>query len=264
VAMANWQRPWVPPFAAELDPDIVQLHAGEYRNPSQLRDGAVLIVGAGNSGAEIAREAAHSHHTWISGRDNGQLPFDIDGAAARFVLLPLVLRFLFHHALTVNTPMGRKVRSKVLSHGMPRLRIRQQDLIAAGIERVGRTVGVRDGQPLLADGRVLDVANVVWCTGFQPDFSWIDLPVFGNAGEPIHERGVVAGQPGLYFVGLLFLYAPSSAMVHGVGRDAANIVDAIASGARAARSAAARRPMLPPAHCEASHVMAGTERSTAD
>jgi putative flavoprotein involved in K+ transport len=250
VAMASWQRPWVPPFAHELNPDIVQLHAGAYRNPSQLRDGSVLVVGTGNSGAEIASEAACDHPIWLSGRDNGQLPFDIDGTAARFVLLPLVLRVLFHRALTLNTPLGRKMRSKVLSHGMPRLRIKQQDLIAAGIERVGRTVGVRDGLPLLEDGRVLDVANAIWCTGFRPDFSWIDLPDITNAAEPVHERGVVAGQPGLYFVGLLFLYAPSSAMVHGVGRDAAYIVDAIASRVRSADSAGARRLTVPPAHRE--------------
>ncbi|HEY7031995.1 MAG TPA: NAD(P)-binding domain-containing protein [Thermomicrobiales bacterium] len=242
VAMANWQRPWRPPFAHALDPDIVQLHAGDYRNPSQLRDGGVLVVGAGNSGAEIAREAAQDHPTWLSGRDNGQLPFDIDGAAARLLLLPLVLRLLFHHVLIVDAPWGRKVRAKVLSHGMPRLRIKHGELIAAGIERVGKTIGVRDGRPLLEDGRVLDVANVVWCTGFRPDFSWIGLPVIGQDGGPIHERGVVAGQPGLYFVGLLFLYAPSSAMLHGVGRDAAYVVDAIASRVRAARSAVAGHP----------------------
>jgi putative flavoprotein involved in K+ transport len=89
-------------------------------------------------------------------------------------------------------------------------------------------IGVRDGRPLLEDGRTIDAANVVWCTGFHPGFSWIDLPVFGNEG-PIHERGVVESEPGLYFVGLEFLYAMSSVMVHGVGRDAEYVADHIAS-----------------------------------
>ena len=86
---------------------------------------------------------------------------------------------------------------------------------------------------MLEDGRVLDVANVVWCTGFYPGFSWIDLPVFEKDGEPIHRRGVVTGETGLYFVGLHFLYAMSSTMIHGVGRDAEYIADTIAARTRA-------------------------------
>ena len=95
-----------------------------------------------------------------------------------------------------------------------------------------RVVGVRDGQPLLADQRVLEVANVIWCTGFSPDFSWIDLPVCGEHSEPMHHRGIVASQPGLYFVGLFFLYAMSSGFLPGVDRDAEHIVQAIVAGAR--------------------------------
>lgn len=226
VAMSNWQSPRVPPFAPQLDPGIVQLHSSEYRSPSQLRDGGVLIVGAGNSGAEIALEVARSHPTWLSGNDTGHVPFRIDGLAARLLLIRLVLRFFFHRVLTVNTPIGRKMRPKLLSHGMPLVRVKPKDIAAAGIERIPRTVGVQDGLPLLEDGRVLDVANVVWCTGFHPGFSWIDLPVFGEE-EPMHERGVVPTEPGLYFVGLHFLYAVSSGQIQGVGRDANHIVQAI-------------------------------------
>ena len=81
--------------------------------------------------------------------------------------------------------------------------------------------------PLLDDGRTLNVSNVIWCTGFHGGFSWIDLPIFGEHG-PLHERGVVTSQPGLFFVGLHFLYAISSSMVQGVSRDAERIVGAIA------------------------------------
>lgn len=228
VAMSNYQEPRVPPFAKELNPIIVQLHSSEYRNSSQLQDGGVLIVGAGNSGAEIALEAVRSHPTWMSGRDTGHVPFHIEGSAARVLVLGLVLRFIFHRVLTVRTPIGRKIRPKLLSHGMPLVRVKPKDLTAAGIERVGRAVGVQERLPLLEDGRVLDVANVIWCTGFQPDFSWIDLPVLGEDG-PIHERGVVTKEPGLYFVGLPFLYAASSAQIHGVARDAERIAKEIAS-----------------------------------
>jgi putative flavoprotein involved in K+ transport len=76
----------------------------------------------------------------------------------------------------------------------------------------------------------MDVANVIWCTGFQPGFSWIDLPGCGP-GEPAHQRGLMAAYPGLYFVGLHFLYAMSSVMIHGVGRDARRIARHIARSA---------------------------------
>jgi putative flavoprotein involved in K+ transport len=229
VAMANYQSSRVPPFAGELDPRIVQLHSIDYRNPSQLRPGGVLIVGAGNSGAEIATELARAHQVWMSGRDTGHVPFRVDGVAGRLLLVRLVLRLLFHRVITMSTPIGRKVRPKVLHHGGPLIRVKPADLAAAGVERVPRVIGVRSGQPLLEDDRVLDVANVVWCTGFHPGFSWIDLPAFGPDAQPIHDRGVVTGEPGLYFVGLHFLYAMSSTMIHGVGRDAKYIADMIAT-----------------------------------
>jgi len=240
VAMANYQRPRVPAFANELDPRIVQLHSFEYRNPAQFQQGAVLVVGAGNSGAEIALDAARAHDTWVAGRDTGHVPFRIDGLAARLLLVRLVLRVVFHRILTVATPMGRKVRAKVLHEGGVLVRTKPRDLTAAGITRVPRVAGVRNGLPLLEDGRVLDVANVVWCTGFHPGFSWIDLPVFGPDGEPQHDRGVVSSEPGLYFVGLHFLFAMSSVMIHGVGRDAERIADRIGATRREADHA--RRP----------------------
>ncbi|MGH2535776.1 MAG: flavin-containing monooxygenase [Candidatus Promineifilaceae bacterium] len=227
VAMGTWQRPKIPPFAAELSPAIVQLHSSQYRNPSQLRDGRVLVVGAANSGAEIALEVARSQPTWLAGREPGQIPFRIDSAVGRHILVPLVIGILFHHVLTVRTPMGRKMRQNVLAgHGPGRVRVKSADLAAAGIERLPRVAGARDGMPMLADKRRLDVANVIWCTGFDPAFTWIDLPVFGENG-PLHRRGVVSNQQGLYFVGLPFTYAASSMIIRGVGRDAAFVADQI-------------------------------------
>jgi putative flavoprotein involved in K+ transport len=223
VAMASYQRPRVPEFASQLDPAIVQLHSSEYLRPSQLKPGGVLLVGAGNSGAEIALEVARNGHpTWISGRDVGHVPFRVDGLAAHLLLSRLVLRGFFHRVLTVDTPIGRKVRPKILSIGGPLIRTKPKDLINAGISRVPRTVGVEQGRPLLEGGRVLEVSNVIWCTGFHPGFSWIKLPVHGET-EPRHHRGIVASEPGLYFVGLHFLYSLSSTMIHGVARDAERI-----------------------------------------
>lgn len=228
VAMSNYQRPHVPAFAGDLRADIVQLHAHRYRNPSQLRPGPVLIVGAGNSGADIGLEVVKTHRTWLAGRDTGQIPFRIEGTLARLFAVRFVIRFLFHRLLTVDTPLGRKARPRVVGKGGPRIRVKAADLTAAGVERVPRLAGVTDGKPRLEDGRVLDVANVIWCTGFDPGFDWIDLPIVGDH-EPMHRRGIVESHPGLYFVGLHFLYSLSSAMIHGVGRDAARIVDHLAA-----------------------------------
>lgn len=219
--------PSIPAFAGELDPGIVQMHSSDYRNPSQLRPGGVLLVGAGNSGADIAMDVSRTHRTWLSGPDKGQIPFPIEHPLRR-VVLPM-LWFLAGHVLTVRTPLGRKARPHVLESGAPRIRVKTADLDAAGVEQVPRTVGVEDGRPLLEDGRVLDAANVIWCTGFRQDYSWIDVPVFDGDGAPVHERGVAA-EPGLYFLGLDFLYSFASENVGGVRRDAKHIAKHIASG----------------------------------
>ena len=229
VATGARQRPWVPPFASGLDPDIVQMHSSAYRNPRQLRQGSVLVVGAGNSGSEIARElASHGHSVVLSGRNTGHAPFSIDGFLGRHLLCPLV-EFVFYRVLTTDTKIGRRVRPFVISRGRPAIRVKLKDLAAAGVARVPRTAKISNGLPVLEDGRVLNPANVIWCTGFRPNLAWIDLPIIANEFEPIHERGLVKGSPGLYFVGLEFLYSVASGTVPGVSRDARYIADKIAA-----------------------------------
>jgi putative flavoprotein involved in K+ transport len=227
----------VPGFALDLDPRIVQLHSSDYRSPSQLRNGGTLVVGAGNSGAEIAKELVATQATWLSGGNVGEIPVPHGGMRARIVLP--IIRFLGHHVLTVRTPIGRKVGPTVASGATPLIRTKSADLEAAGVERLPRVTGVREGLPELEDGRVLDVANVVWCTGFHDDYSWLELPAFGDDGRPAHDRGVVASQPGLYFVGLVFQYSATSDVLPGVGRDAKRIAGQIARRSLAPRRAAA-------------------------
>ena len=225
--MSSYQARRVPAFAEALDPAIRQMHSIDYRDPAQLKPGGVLLVGAGNSGAEIAMELARERPTWLSGRDTGHVPFRIDGAAARLFLLRFLFRFVFHRVLTVRTPMGRSLRRKMFTQGAPLIRVKPKDLAAAGVQHLGRIAGVIDGRPALEDGRPLDIANVIWCTGFGNGLSWIDLPIFEPGGEPRHESGIVAGEPGLYFVGLHFLHSFSSTMIHGIARDAERIAGEI-------------------------------------
>jgi putative flavoprotein involved in K+ transport len=237
VAMANYQSPRVPELSAGLDPELVQLHSSQYRSAAQLKPGPVLVVGAGNSGAEISVElAAQGRQVFLAGRDTGEAPFKTDSFWARIILLRLLFRVLFHRILTIRTPMGRKARPKILSRGTPLIRTRNADVVAAGVRRVGRVERTQAGLPQLEDGSVIAVRNVIWATGFHPGFSWIDLPVLDERGAPRHEGGIVASQPGLYFVGLNFLYSMSSSMIHGVGRDAARIT------AHLARRVTSRRP----------------------
>jgi len=211
VASGAYHHPRIPGFAPELDPGILQLHSTGYRRPSQLRDGGVLVVGAANSGAEIALELSAGHPTWLSGPHPGNEPARAGGRVDR-----------------LTTPARAAA---------PLARVRRKDLAAAGVELVPRTAGARDGLPLLEDGRALEVANVVWCTGFRHDFAWIDLPVFDAGDEPRQHRGVVASQPGLYFVGLHFLTSIVSPLVGGVGHDAEHVVSEIA-GRKPAKVAA--------------------------
>ncbi|GHF08372.1 oxidoreductase [Amycolatopsis deserti] len=222
VASGVWGAPSIPAFAGELSPRIRQMHSSEYRNPAQLRPGPVLVVGASHSGADIAYEVAREHPTILSGTDTGEIPFHFESRVASVALR--VLWFAATRILTVDRPVGRKLREEVRGHGGPLIRVKKEDLREAGVERVvDKTTGVRDGMPVLAGGRVLDVANVVWCTGFRPDYGWIDLPVTGPDGYPEQERGVTS-VPGLYFVGLPFLHSFSSMLVGGAGRDAEYVV----------------------------------------
>ncbi|HEX7125345.1 MAG TPA: NAD(P)-binding domain-containing protein [Thermodesulfobacteriota bacterium] len=223
LATGAFRAPRVPAFSSDLDPCIVQVHSSRYRNLGQLRDGPVLVVGAGNSGAEIALEAAPRHPTWLSGRDTGRLP----GLTGR-ITGPL-LWWAASRVLTVDRALGRWARRRAVGHGGPLVGIGPRALQAAGVRRVGRTVGSRGGRPVLEDGQVLDVANVVWCTGFGPDFGFVRLPVLGPDGYPVHDRGVVAGARGLYVLGLPFQRSLASHSIGGVGADAAYIAEAIAA-----------------------------------
>jgi putative flavoprotein involved in K+ transport len=227
IATGPFQAPRVPAFADELDPRIMHVHSSAYRNPSQLADGDVLVVGAGNSGADIALELAAERRVWLSGELAHPIPINIEGLSGRLVFP--VLWQVWSHVLNYRSPVGRKALPKIRAGGEPLIRVKPKQLIAAGIEFVPRTIGVRDGLPALEDGRVIDTPNVVWCTGYRSALEWIDLPVLGEDGDvETDHHGVVAAEPGLYRVGREFLYAFNSHTVGGVGRDAARIAARIA------------------------------------
>jgi putative flavoprotein involved in K+ transport len=239
VATGTFGRtPYLPDCAVDLDPSIRQLHSSEYRRPEQLKEGPVLVVGGSHSGTDIAYEVAQTHPTVLAGRDPGQMPFK-PGRPGQKLFWPVFL-FVGRHVITRRSPVGKAAMEDLRHHGGPMIRVKRADLLARGVERVpDRVVGAQDGRPLLADGRVLEVANVVWATGFQQVFDWIKLPVAGPDGWPREYRGVATDAPGLFFCGLCFQYSFSSMVLPGVGRDAAYIARRIAARAGADRSLAA-------------------------
>jgi putative flavoprotein involved in K+ transport len=227
VTTGSYPIPRKPSFAGELDPGISQFHSSEYRMPSQFGKGDVLVVGAGNSGAEIALDAAADHRTWLSGRVTGQVP--------QPVMFSRPMWWIGSRVLTKDTPIGRRMAGLVASgRGQPLVRVRPKHLAAAGVERVPKVADVQNGKPRLEDGRLMDVGTVVWCTGFDHSYPWIKLPITNEAGYVQHTRGVVESQRGLYFVGLPFQYRLSSSLIAGVGDDAKYVVEKI--GARSGKA----------------------------
>jgi putative flavoprotein involved in K+ transport len=226
LATGAYQAAYVPDFANQLDASILQLHSSHYRSPSQLRNGDVLVVGAANSGAEIALEVAETHRTWLSGRHPGNEPARPGSRFDRVLTPPFW--FFISRVASVTNPIGRRIRPRLLTTTLPLGRVRPKDLDAAGVVRLRRTVAVQDGRPVMDDGQIVDVANIVWATGYRPAFDWVHLDVFDQDGQPAHSRGITA-EPGVYFIGLFFLSSAASSLVGGVGRDASYIAQHIAA-----------------------------------
>lgn len=219
VAAGAHRRPLRPALASQLAPAIRQLHSLEYRDPGQLAPGGVLVVGAANSGTDLALEAAAAgHETWIAGRHPGQVPIDIDDPkAARTV--PIVM-FVLRRVLTRDTPWGRRAHAKLDGHGVNLVRNKLEDLEEAGVTRIGRITQVVDGRPGTADGVFPNVRSVLWCTGSAPDFGFLDVPAtLDPHGQAVHRRGL-SPVDGLGFLGLDFQYSAASSTIQGLGQDA--------------------------------------------
>ncbi|HEX4811410.1 MAG TPA: NAD(P)/FAD-dependent oxidoreductase [Nonomuraea sp.] len=217
VATGLTQRP--PPFAHRLHPSVQQFQAldgtNRYRNPRQLPDGPALVVGAGNSGAEIAMDLAPGRRVWLSGRDTGRIPL-------RALRLPPFWWAV--QALNADNRLGRKlVRGP--QRGTPLVRVRSQDLANAGVERIPRSVDAHDRSVILADGRRVQPAAVIWCNGPAYRTDWINLPILDESGRLRHRRGLSDDVPGLGFVGLPFQHSLGSGLIKGMIRDAAHVAE---------------------------------------
>lgn len=220
VATGAYQRPRIPAAAKALSPTILQIHSSGYRNPFSLPDGPTLVVGAGNSGAQIAIELARFRKVWLAGRDTGHLPRRFLGRDLFDWIWPILTR------ITADSRLGRRIQSKP-RQGDALIGIPERQLRDAGVERVGRIESTRDGSPVCGD-RTLEPRVIVWCTGYAPDYSWIEFPVADERGSLRHYRGAVTDRPGLFFMGQPFQYRKTSSLIGGVGADATFVASEIA------------------------------------
>jgi putative flavoprotein involved in K+ transport len=245
VAAGAHRRPVRPSFATRIDPSIRQLHSLDYRRPADLAPGPVLVVGAGNSGTDIALDAAAAGHpTVLAGRHPGQTPVPID--SVRGFLVGAVILFLLRH-LTVRTPIGRAAERRQRGHGLQLIRNKVADLDRAGVERVGRIESVRDGVPVTAEGGIPTPGTIVWCTGSRPDLSWIDLDgALDEEAEPRQTQGIADAVPGLGFVGLDFQYSAASSTIQGMDRDVRAVLRRLLRDRRAVATAGSRVAVVSP------------------
>jgi putative flavoprotein involved in K+ transport len=224
VATGAFHIPHVPSLAGELMPGVFQMHSSDYRNPNNIPVQNVVVVGAGNSGAEIALELAKAgKKVWLAGRDVGRIPADKLGKL--FGGRPYW--WFLRRVMTIQTPLGRRMKATVLTHGNPLIRTRREEVAGAGVEFTPRLVGVSEGKLVTEDHRTLAAEGVIWASGFRPDYSWIKLPIFDESGRPQHESGVINKAPGIFFLGLHFQTGLTSSLLGGVGADAQYIVKQI-------------------------------------
>jgi putative flavoprotein involved in K+ transport len=195
----------------------------------------VLVVGGGNTGYQIAEElsATHEVHLSIGSR---QMPLPQSALGRELFRM---LDAIGAMRTSVDSPIGRRMKDRdTLIGSSPRTARRR------GIQLRGRTSGATGSAVAFADGSRLNVGAVIWATGFGVDHTWIDAPIFDDAGRLIHQRGITAS-PGLYFIGLPWQYTRGSALLGWVKHDAAYIAQAVE--ARESTAAAAANSVKTPA-----------------
>ena len=218
IATGPFQTPVVPPIARHLAADVVQLHSADYRNPDQLPDGPVLVVGAGNSGLQIAAELAATRPVTVAvGTRPPMLPQRLLGRDLFWWLARLG-----HITKTADSRLARRLQK----NGDLVIGTRWRDLARLGIHVRPRLDDVDLTTAMFADGSITQVAAVVWATGFRPDHSWLAIPGAVMDDAVLHERGITA-VPGLSIVGLPWLHTRGSALLGYVKDDAAWLADHI-------------------------------------
>lgn len=219
VTTGPFQTPFVPDQSAGADPAIAQLHSSTYQRPGDLPSGDVLVVGGGNSGCQIARELATSHHVELAiGKRSPVIPQRLLGRDIWWWGSKLGVS-----KVTIDSKLGRRLstRDPIIGQG-PRSLARTGVTLRKAVRSIaGRTV-------TFEDGTTSEAATILWATGFHGSFGWIDVPgVLDERGRPRQRRGVTSA-PGFFFLGLSWQWTRGSALLGWVGDDAAYVAERIA------------------------------------
>ena len=221
LATGPFSRPHVPALAQDLSADVVQLHSQDYRSPADVPAGDVLVVGGGNSAAQLAVELARTHRVTVAApRPPWYLPVR---------LLGVDLYWWTWLTGVLDSPSGSRTSRYVRQRGDAIVGTQLRDLERTGAVRVvpHRVVAARGREVQLADGTGLPVSTVLWCTGYRPDTAWVDVPgATGPDGAPLHSAGA-SPVPGLHWVGLPWQTRLSSSIIYGVDRDARQTAERI-------------------------------------
>lgn len=212
IATGPFQKPFIPKLPGALSENIHQIHSSEYRRPSQLPEGPVLVIGAGNSGAHIAAELSNSRKVYLS-------------VGHEIVIIP---RQIWKRSIFWWLDISRLSRvsvgsrlAKFLQKTEPIISMELKPLIASGKLHVKeRAFSFHEKEIAFTEGTKISVDSIIWATGYQFDFGWVDIPgVLDEQAKPIHQRGI-SPVKGIYFLGLPWLYRVGSAQLNGIGFDA--------------------------------------------
>jgi putative flavoprotein involved in K+ transport len=213
VATGPFQRPRIPDFASSVASDVYQIHSSDYRRPSDLPPGRVVVVGGGNTGYQIAEELAADHAVVLAvGSQQPPLPRRLLGRQIFWWLTKLGMQ-----RITIASRLGRRLRERetLIGSSPAKAKRRGITLKQRALEASGRVIRFADGTTVEADA-------IIWATGFESDYSWIQLPIADEQGHLRHRRGVT-DQPGLYFLGLQWQHTRGSALL-GLGSDDARYI----------------------------------------
>ena len=220
VATGPFQTPFIPKLAEDLAPDVWQAHSTGYQRPSDVPEGTVLVVGGGNTGFQIAKELSSTHKVILSvGTRQKPLPQRVAG---RDLFWWLTKTGLIHK--TVDSRLGQRLKDRDTLIGSSPRKLKRR----YGVELKPRAIAASGRTVRFEDGGEVEVDAVIWATGYRPDYSWIDLPIFDENGRLRHRRGVT-DVPGLYFLGITWQWTRGSALIGWVNDDAEFIAQEIAA-----------------------------------
>lgn len=215
VCTGAFQKPFMPSFSGALNRSIRQLHSSAYQRPGQLKPGNTLVVGGGNSGVQIVEELL---------KVQGNIYFSFSGKLKAMPNGRLTQLLIFGCGIasaSIKSPLGEWMKSRpepVIGTDLRKL------YRSSNLRLVGRTRGASEDEIYCEDAALDSVQNIIWATGFRPDFTWINADIFNEAGYPETSRGVTRTE-GLYFLGLPWMHSRSSGLLCGVGKDARYIVN---------------------------------------